>query len=151
MSRDELVELIGERFSSLSKDDNPRVPGVFVEANEFLPFMEFIKNEFTPRYTFLFCLTCVDWKDHLLMVYHVRSRESKDELVVKVKLNNRENPEIESLCGLWNTAEFHEREVFDLFGVKFINHPDLRRLFLDDNWEGYPLRKDYKDENMIEL
>lgn len=70
---------------------------------------------------------------------------------MKAKLENRENPEIESLSGIWKTADFHEREVFDLFGINFLHHPDLRRIFMDDNWKGFPLRKDYMDENMIEI
>jgi NADH:ubiquinone oxidoreductase subunit C len=63
----------------------------------------------------------------------------------------RVNPNFDTVCGLWRTAEWHEREIFDLLGIKFNNHPDLRRLFLDDEWVGYPLRKDYKDDiNIIE-
>jgi NADH:ubiquinone oxidoreductase subunit C len=58
---------------------------------------------------------------------------------------------METVCDIWQTANFHEREVYDLFGVKFLNHPDLRRILLDENWDGYPLRKNYADENMIEI
>jgi NADH:ubiquinone oxidoreductase subunit C len=72
-------------------------------------------------------------------------------MVVKVKLDSK-SPEIETVSHIWRTAEFHEREVYDLFGVVFINHPDLRRLFLTDDWVGFPLRKDYEDPiNMIKL
>jgi NADH:ubiquinone oxidoreductase subunit C len=72
-------------------------------------------------------------------------------MVVKAKVN-RENPQIESLANLYKTAEMLEREVFDLFGIQFINHPDLRRLLLTEDWVGYPLRKDYEDPiNMIRL
>ena len=61
-------------------------------------------------------------------------------------------PVIETVCDIWRTAEFHEREVFELFGVDFKNHPDLRKLILPDDWVGYPLRKDYDDPiNMIKL
>jgi NADH:ubiquinone oxidoreductase subunit C len=70
---------------------------------------------------------------------------------VKVKLDHV-TPEIETVSDIWRTAEFHEREVFDLFGVWFLHHPDLRRLLLTDDWVGYPLRKDYEDPiNMIKL
>jgi NADH:ubiquinone oxidoreductase subunit C len=70
---------------------------------------------------------------------------------VKVKID-RSVPEIETVSDIWRTAEFHEREVYDLFGVNFIHHPDLRRLFLTDEWKGWPLRKDYEDPvNMIKL
>ena len=65
---------------------------------------------------------------------------------------NRDNAEIESVANIWRTAEFHEREAAELFGVNFLNHPDLRKLILPDDWEGYPLRKDYEDPvNMIKL
>jgi NADH:ubiquinone oxidoreductase subunit C len=85
------------------------------------------------------------------MVYHLRSYTYQHEMVVKCQLD-REKPEIESVAYTWRTAEFHEREVFELFGVNFLNHPDLRKLILPDDWEGYPLRKDYEDPvNMIKL
>ena len=71
--------------------------------------------------------------------------------MVKAKLD-RVNPEIETVCDIWRTAEFHEREAYDLLGIKFLNHPDLRRLFMTDDWNGWPLRKDYEDPvNMIKL
>jgi NADH-quinone oxidoreductase subunit C len=100
---------------------------------------------------YLFCLTCVDWKTHLTMVYHLTSTIHRHTVVLKSKLD-RINPEIESVSGIWRTAEFHEREVYDLFGVKFLHHPDLRRLFMTEEWKGWPLRKDYEDPvNMIKL
>ena len=62
------------------------------------------------------------------------------------------NPEITTVSDIWRTAEFHEREAYDLFGVRFTDHPDLRRLFMTEEWEGWPLRKDYEDAvNMIKL
>ena len=66
-------------------------------------------------------------------------------VVLKVKTSDRENPEFHSVTEIWRTAEFHEREVYDLLGIKFTGHPDLRRLFLDSSW-GFPLRKDYVDD-----
>ncbi|MDH5398758.1 MAG: NADH-quinone oxidoreductase subunit C, partial [Cyclobacteriaceae bacterium] len=93
-----------------------------------------------------------DWPEYMTVVYHLRSTISGLELVVKAKIDDREKPEIESVCDIWRTAEFHEREIFDLFGIVFKGHPDLRRLFLDDDWQGFPLRKDYVDEvNIVEL
>ena len=103
------------------------------------------------RFDYLFCLTCVDWKTHLTMVYHLSSTDHRETIVVKANLD-RGNPEIETVSDIWRTAEFHEREVFELFGVKFLNHPDLRRLILTDDFEGFPLRKDFADPvNMIKL
>jgi NADH:ubiquinone oxidoreductase subunit C len=103
------------------------------------------------QFDFLFCLTCIDWKTHFTMVYHLRATERRHDVVFKTMLD-RNNPEIETVCHIWRTAEMHEREVFDLFGVVFKNHPDLRRLILTDDFEGYPLRKDFEDPvNMIRL
>ncbi|HXB93092.1 MAG TPA: NADH-quinone oxidoreductase subunit C [Puia sp.] len=100
---------------------------------------------------YLFCVTAVDWKTHLSMVYHLSSTLHRHMLVVKAKLD-RNDPEIETVSDIWRTAEFHEREAYDLMGIRFTNHPDLRRLFLTDDWEGWPLRKDYEDPvNMIKL
>ena len=85
------------------------------------------------------------------MVYHMTSTQHRHVIVIKSKLD-RTTPQIETVSDIWRTAEFHDREVFDLFGVVFINHPDLRRLILTDDFEGYPLRKDFEDPvNMIRL
>jgi len=93
----------------------------------------------------LVSLTGMDWGTDLGIVYHLRSTEFNHMLVVKTRVSDRENPEIDSLCPVYKSAEFHEREVYDLLGIKFNGHPDLRRLFLDSTW-GFPLRKDYKDD-----
>jgi NADH:ubiquinone oxidoreductase subunit C len=85
------------------------------------------------------------------MVYHFTSTIHRHNIVIKVKLD-RNNPEIETISDIWRTAEMLEREVYDLFGVKFQEHPDLRRLIMPDDWKGWPLRKDYEDPvNMIKL
>lgn len=85
------------------------------------------------------------------MVYHITSTQHRHTIVVKSKLDHK-HPEIESVAHIWRTADFHEREVFDLFGITFLNHPDLRRILLTDDWVGYPLRKDYDDPvNIIKL
>ena len=100
---------------------------------------------------FLFCVTCVDWKTHLSMVYHLRSTITDATLVLKVQLNN-DQPEIDTVSDIWRTAEFHEREAYEMFGVTFIGHPDLRKLILPDDFEGFPMRKNFEDPvNMIKL
>ena len=100
---------------------------------------------------YLFCVTAVDWKTHFMMVYHLTSTVHRHTVVVKAKLD-RERPVIRTVAEIWRTAEFHEREAFDLMGVEFTGHPDLRRLFMTDEWRGWPLRKDYEDPvNMIKL
>lgn len=122
--------------------------GVVDRAN-IVPVLKKLRDEL--GFNYLFCETCVDYKTHLTMFYYLRNMNTFDELVIKSKIDDVNHPAIDSVSSLWQTANFHEREVFDLFGVKFYGHPDLRRIFLDDNWPGFPLRKDYSDPNMIEL
>ena len=112
----------------------------------------YFRNDDELYFDFLFCVTCIDWKTHLTMVYHLTSTRHRHTIVVKSKLD-RTNPEIETVSNIWQTANFHEREVYELFGVNFLNHPDLRLLILPDGWEGkFPLRKDFEDPvNMIKL
>ena len=123
---------------------------ILVQPNHLHDLMSQLKNNEQTKFDYLFCLTGVDWEPELGVVYHLESTEHRHQIVVKVKTADRENPNLDSVCDIWRTAEFHEREVFDFFGIKFNNHPNLKRLFLTENWEGFPLRKDYVDEvNMI--
>ncbi len=151
MTNDELKNSIESVLPSSTFDETGEFLNVMIASDDLFPLMNELRTKTELDFDYLFCLTCIDWKDHLMMVYHLLSKTHKHQLVIKAKITNRDDAKIETVCHIWRTAEFHEREVFDLFGVKFLNHPDLRRIFLDDNWEGYPLRKDYVDENMIEL
>jgi NADH-quinone oxidoreductase subunit C len=143
---DEALKIsIGELFPSSVFEEGGEWPTVSIEPETWPAFAERF------GFDFLFCLTCIDWKTHFTMVYHLRSSTDGQILVVKAKLS-RDEPEIASVAHIWRTAEFHEREVYDLFGVRFIGHPDLRRLLLPDDWTSYPLRKDFEDPiNMIKL
>ena len=100
---------------------------------------------------FLFCVTCVDFKTHLTMVYHLRSMQTDETVVIKIQLD-RDQPVVATVSDIWRTAEFHEREAFEMFGVQFTGHPDLRKLILPDDFEGFPMRKDFEAPiNMIKL
>lgn len=123
-----------------------------VEAGHWLSLAQQLRNNEELQFDYLFCLTCIDWKTHLTMVYHLSSTIYRHNMVVKSKLD-RGQPAIASVCSVWRTAEFHEREVYEMFGVSFTGHPDLRLLILPDGWEGRnPLRKDFEDPvNMIRL
>jgi len=112
---------------------------------ELYTVAEKLKNHSDTALDMLVSITGMDYGSELGTVYHLRSTVHNHMIVLKTMVSDRENPEIDSLCGLWPAAEFHEREAFDLLGIRFRNHPDLRRLFLDSTW-GYPLRKDYKDD-----
>ena len=124
---------------------------VSIEKDKILALARFLKENAETRFDFLFCETAVDFNEHFMMYYHLDSIEFRHQLVVKAKLEDRENPEIDSVCAVWTGAEYHERELFDLFGIHFRNHPDLRKIFLDNDWVGFPMRKDYSDPvNIVE-
>ncbi len=99
-------------------------------------------------FNFLSDVTCVDWypaEPRFEVVYHLLSIPQKDRVRLKVKLS-ADDPSIESVTAVWPAANFFEREVFDLFGVRFQGHPYLRRILMPEDWEGHPLRKDYPVE-----
>mgnify|MGYP002399536816 FL=1 len=133
-------------------EENTQWPTINIESTEWRRLAEQLKNDPELAFDYLFCITGVDWKTHLSMVYHLSSTIHRHTIVVKAKISDRNNAAIESVYNIWATAELNEREAYDLFGINFTNHPDLRRLFLTDDWVGYPLRKDYEDPiNMIKL
>jgi NADH:ubiquinone oxidoreductase subunit C len=109
-----------------------------------------VKFKTLPKLSFdyLFCLTGVDYPEKMQIVYHLESILHRHVVVLKTNTSDRLDPKVDTVSDVWQTAKYHEREVYDLLGVKFNNHDDLRRLFLDDTW-GFPLRKDYKDEVRI--
>ena len=152
MRDEELKIKISELLPTASFEEGGEWLNINLEANDWLPFAKQMRNKEALFFDYLFCLTCIDWKTHLTMVYHLSSTKYRHNVVVKIKLD-RAKPEIESLSGIWKTAEFHEREVYEMFGVNFLNHPDLRLLILPDGWEGKnPMLKDFEDPiNMIRL
>ena len=123
---------------------------ILVSPEHLHQLMTQLKNTKETNFDYLFCLSGVDWGEELGVVYHLESTTHRHIIVVKVNTADRDDPKFDSVYDIWATADFHEREVFDFFGIKFNNHPNLKRLFLTDEWEGYPLRKDYVDEiNMV--
>jgi NADH-quinone oxidoreductase subunit C len=150
MQTEELTTLI----TSLVPDQKPGISKQFPEfilpANKLHDVAKMLKENPQTKMDYLFSLTASDRKDGLNVIYHLTSTEYRHIVVLKVILADKENPMVATVSDLWSAAEYLEREVFDLFGVKFENHPDLRRLFLDDEWVGYPLRKDYKDSFIFE-
>lgn len=93
-------------------------------------------------YNLLLAITVVDCKEFFEILYHFYSTQNNKKLILKIVIN-RTNPKIDSISDIYSSANWHERECFDLFGVQFENHPNLKRILLPKEWEGYPLRKDY--------
>ena len=152
MLNEELKTKITELLAAATFDETGEWLTIFIEPKEWVPFAQQLRHEESLQFDYLFCLTCIDFKTNLTMVYHLSSTKYRHNIVIKSKLDVGK-PEIESVSHFWKTAIFHEREVYEMFGVNFLNHPDLRLLILPDGWEGKnPMRKDFEDPvNMIKL
>ncbi|MCF8273768.1 MAG: NADH-quinone oxidoreductase subunit C [Flavobacteriaceae bacterium] len=151
MTNEALQNLISNWIPELEfSEEGSQFLNILVTPEHLHQLMTDLKTNNETSFDYLFCLSGVDWQPELGVVYHLESTTHRHSIVVKVKTDDRENPMFDSVCDIWKTAEFHEREVFDFFGIKFKNHPNLKRLFLTDEWEGFPLRKDYEDDiNMV--
>jgi NADH-quinone oxidoreductase subunit C len=146
-----------------SKNLDALDPFIVIDPGDLLTVCGFLKEDSRLSFEFLNCISGVDYLEldpkkapkagfepHTEVVYHLSSFTHRHRLVVKVILprwkDNKadELPEVPSVTELWDTADWHEREVYDLSGVNFVGHPDLRRILLSEDWEGHPLRKDYE-------
>ncbi|KAA3635950.1 MAG: NADH-quinone oxidoreductase subunit C [Bacteroidetes bacterium] len=150
MEKSALKELITSWAEGIEFDEEQEFLQVNIPREHLHEVAQKLKSTPETSFDYLFCQTGVDWPDCLEVVYHLESSQHGHIIVARAKTENRENTTLDTVCDIWPTAEFHEREIYDLLGVVFNNHPDLRRLLLTDEWEGHPLRKDYVDDiNMI--
>ncbi|MEY4930330.1 MAG: hypothetical protein RI909_1054 [Bacteroidota bacterium] len=150
MQTEELTTLITAQVPDQKPGISKQYPEFILPADKLHEVAKTLKENPQTKMDYLFSLTASDRKDGLNMIYHLTSTEYHHTVVLRVILADKENPMVATVSDLWSAAEYFEREVFDLFGIKFENHPDMRRLFLDDEWVGYPLRKDYKDSFIFE-
>jgi NADH-quinone oxidoreductase subunit C len=128
------------------KGDVPE-PYLTVDAQAIIEVCRFLRDDSTLQFEVLSDLTAVDWpkEEKIQVVYHLYSYARKHQIVLKVNLP-RDNPKIATAEGVWKVANWFEREIYDLFGVIFEGHSDLRRIMLPEDWVGYPLRKDYVEQ-----
>lgn len=145
MDKVQLIEFVRSLDASLVVIEGKQFVEVTLPPAKLNETALLLRDNEKTKFDFLFCVSGVDYKTDLGVVYHLRSTVYGHTLVLKTRTSDRNNPVIPTVSDIWKTAEFHEREIFDLFGIKFENHPDLRRFFLDKTW-GYPLRKDYVDD-----
>ena len=138
-SKERLKTLV-EIFPKATFDQEAEEPALFVNAADLLAVLRALKEK--EGFDRLGNLTAVDWKDHIDMVYHLYNMEENVKLEVNVALESAA-PVIESATAVYPGAEFEEREVYDLMGVDFRGHPDLRRILMPDNYPAHPLRKDF--------
>ena len=116
---------------------------VVVNSDSLYQVAEFLKNTSGLDFDYLNDLTAVDYLDYFEIVYHLSSLKHNHSLVLKTTCYDREKPAVTSVVGLWRAADFQEREIYDLMGITFEGHPNLKRLFLWEGFEGHPLRRDY--------
>ncbi|HTW32519.1 MAG TPA: NADH-quinone oxidoreductase subunit C [Candidatus Sulfotelmatobacter sp.] len=121
---------------------------IFVERANLREACALLKEDPACPFNFLSDITAVDWypaEPRFEVVYHLLSIPKKERVRLKVRLNSA-SPTVDSLTSVWPGANFFEREIFDLFGIRFAGHPYLRRIMMPEDWEGHPLRKDYPVE-----
>ena len=149
-----LVEDLQTRFgeSKIQVVEANKQDTIVVDKESLLALCHYLRDSKSYYFDFLSNITAVDYypENRFALVYNLASLPFQTQLTIRVELNveNRDFdtlPEVSSVSEVWKTAEWHEREAFDLMGIYFTNHPDLRRILLPDDWEGFPLRKDYKD------
>ena len=150
MTRDELTNFVATLVPDMKPGTNKQYPEVIVTAAQIHELAIALKGRSETKLDYLFCETAADRKDGFHMIYYVTSSVLHHSLMIRVVIPDKLNPVIASVSDVWRAAEYYEREIFDLFGIKFENHPNLKRIFLEDDWVGYPLRKDYKDAFTIE-
>jgi NADH-quinone oxidoreductase subunit C len=144
-----LFDALLRRFGDAVHDfttDGTKDPYFRVRPERWLEVATALRDEAEFGFEFLQNLTAVDWikQDVLEVVYHLWSYAQRHGCVVKIALP-RDKPEVPSVAAVWRAADWSEREQFDLLGIAFIGHPDLRRIMLPDDWPGHPMRKDYQE------
>lgn len=134
---------LADTFSNLVYLDHKHFQHIQIGDQDVIALLSHLASDPAFQMDYLKYITVVDWDEHFELAYHLYSYRTDQECLVSVLLP-RENPMIESCHHIWPAADWHEREMYDLFGVTFTNHPNLQRLLLPPDWVGHPLRKDYQ-------
>ncbi len=146
MSPEQIEKKLRERFGDAILATRVGLNGLEakVEPQRLLEICQFLRDDPELDFNFLRCISAVDWLNdgEFEVVYHLFSFRQLHEMVIKVRVP-RQMPRVPSVTSIWRTANWHEREAYDLMGIVFEGHPDLRRIFLPEDWVGHPLRKDY--------
>lgn len=137
---DRLKEKFGNRVLDLTENVDPFIR---VSADAIAEIGLYLRDDEAMGFESLMCLSGVDYPEHLSLVYHLFSTAHRHKITLKTDLG-REDPSLPTVEGVWRVANWHERETYDMFGIVFEGHRDLRRILCPDDWEGWPLRKDYE-------
>jgi len=146
MTANEIYEKLKSQFGESIlefTDEAPSDPFIVVQSNKFFDICLFLRDDETLAFDYLVNLSSVDYGEKLAAVYHFYSLTFKHRIVLKVFVP-RDNPKIPSVETIWRTADWHEREAYDMMGIIFEGHHNLIRILNPYDWEGYPLRKDYQ-------
>jgi NADH-quinone oxidoreductase subunit C len=146
MTPQEIFEDLKKKFGDAvieGKLDAPQ-PWIQIAVTSTKDICQYLRDDERLQFDYMSCLSGVDYNDGKLgAVYHLTSMVHRHKIILKA-ICAKENPHVQSVAQVWGTANWHEREAFDLIGIVFDGHPDLRRILLPYDWEGHPLRKDYK-------
>ena len=132
----------------ITERENSRPEALVVPVNRLKEVMKFLHQDPRCYFDMLSCVTGVDLGEaanEMEMIYHLTAIPKEMSLAIVVVLD-RELPTVPTVTDIWRTADWHEREAYDLLGIRFEGHPDLRRILLPNDWEGHPLRKDYEEQ-----
>ena len=141
-----MIEILLDKFKNkINKIDNSEA--LLIDADSWKEVSKFIKNDKEMKFDYLMSISSYDKEEGGLygVAYNFHSTSLKHYLEIRIEVSSEQ--EIESIAHIWRAADWHEREAYDMMGIKFINHPDMKRILLPEDWEGYPLRKDYKTPN----
>ncbi|MBU2536433.1 MAG: NADH-quinone oxidoreductase subunit C [Chloroflexota bacterium] len=141
LSGKEIASKIEEKLPGSVVESSP--DNLVVRSDSLTDVARFLKDTEGLDFDFLNFVTATDFYDHFEVVYMLSSLEHNHSLMVKARCYDRENPSLPSVVSLWQGADFQEREIYDLFGIRFEGHPNLKRIFLWEGFEGHPLRKDF--------
>lgn len=147
MDQAQIVKLINEKFPGAVVEEQPKA--VMLKKESLLAVAKFLRDS-ELAFKNLHCVSGVDRKDKIEVVYHLFTFKNRFMLTLKVSLA-MDDLTVETLSHLWNSANWLERETYDLFGVKFLNHPDLRRILNPDEWTDFPLRKNFSRPDFYPL
>jgi NADH-quinone oxidoreductase subunit C len=141
LSAKEIVSLLSEKFPGAIEAAG--TDSVLVKSESLLAVAEYLKTADGLKFEYLNYVTAVDYYSYFEVVYQMTSLENNRSIVLKTRCYTRDNPTVPSVTGLWQGADFQEREVYDLMGIVFEGHPNLKRILLWQGFDGYPLRKDF--------
>ncbi len=141
LSGQEVANKITEHFPEAVSEASDQA--VLVQKENLFEVIEYLKSSPELEFDYLNYIAAVDYYDYFELVYQLTSREHNHSLVLKTRCYDRDKPIVPSVVSLWRGADFQEREIYDLMGIAFEGHPNLKRILLWEGFEGYPLRKDY--------